>query len=51
MPDVTFTVDGKKLTAPAGMLLMDACRKTGIAIPACCRDRALEDHHCDGGRP
>ncbi|HZB89017.1 MAG TPA: NADH-quinone oxidoreductase subunit NuoG [Terracidiphilus sp.] len=36
MADVTFTVDGKKLTAPAGMLLIDACRKAGIEIPAFC---------------
>ena len=33
MADVTFTVDGKKLTAPAGTLLIEACRKAGIAIP------------------
>ncbi len=36
MPDVSFTVDGKKLTAPAGTLLIDACRKAGIEIPAFC---------------
>ena len=36
MPNVTFTVDGKKLTAPAGMLLIDACREAGIEIPAFC---------------
>ncbi len=36
MPDVTFTVDGKRLTAPAGTLLIDACRKAGIEIPAFC---------------
>jgi NADH-quinone oxidoreductase subunit G len=36
MPDVTFTVDGKQLTAPAGTLLIDACRKAGIEIPAFC---------------
>jgi NADH-quinone oxidoreductase subunit G len=36
MPDVTFTVDGKKLTAPVGMLLIEACRKAGIEIPAFC---------------
>jgi NADH-quinone oxidoreductase subunit G len=36
MPDVTFTVDGKKLTAPAGTLLIDACRKAGIEIPSFC---------------
>jgi NADH-quinone oxidoreductase subunit G len=36
MADVTFTVDGKKLTAPAGTLLIEACRKAGIEIPAFC---------------
>src|ERR1700749_1882351 len=36
MPDVTFTVDGKKLTAPAGTLLIEACRQAGIEIPAFC---------------
>jgi NADH-quinone oxidoreductase subunit G len=36
MPDVTFTVDGHKLTAPAGTLLIDACKSAGIEIPAFC---------------
>ena len=36
MADVTFTVDGKKLTAAAGTLLIEACRKAGIEIPAFC---------------
>jgi NADH-quinone oxidoreductase subunit G len=36
MADVTFTVDGKKLTAPAGTLLIEAARKAGIEIPAFC---------------
>jgi NADH-quinone oxidoreductase subunit G len=36
MADVTFIVDGKKMTAPAGTLLIDACRKAGIEIPAFC---------------
>jgi NADH-quinone oxidoreductase subunit G len=36
MADVSFTVDGKKLTAPAGTLLIDACRAHGIEIPAFC---------------
>jgi len=36
MAEVTFTVDGKTLTAPAGTLLIDACRKAGIEIPAFC---------------
>ena len=36
MADVTFTVDGNKLTAPAGTLLIDACKNAGIEIPAFC---------------
>jgi len=36
MPDVKFTVDGKHLTAPAGTLLIDACKSAGIEIPAFC---------------
>ena len=36
MPDVTFTVDGNKITAPAGTLLIDACKTAGIEIPAFC---------------
>ena len=36
MPDVSFTVDGKKITAPAGTLLIDACKTAGIDIPAFC---------------
>ena len=36
MADVTFTVDGKKLTAPAGTLLIEACRAASIAIPQFC---------------
>jgi NADH-quinone oxidoreductase subunit G len=36
MPDVTFTVDGQKITAPAGTLLIEACKSAGIEIPAFC---------------
>jgi NADH-quinone oxidoreductase subunit G len=36
MADVTFTVDGKKLTAPAGTMLINACRQSGIEIPSFC---------------
>jgi len=36
MADVTITVDGKKLTAPAGTLLIEACRMAGIEVPAFC---------------
>jgi NADH-quinone oxidoreductase subunit G len=36
MPDVTITVDGKKITAPGGTLLIEACKSAGIEIPAFC---------------
>jgi NADH-quinone oxidoreductase subunit G len=36
MPDVTFTVDGKQITAPAGTLLIDACKSAGLEVPAFC---------------
>jgi NADH-quinone oxidoreductase chain G len=36
MADVTFTVDGKKVTGPAGTLLIEACRGAGIAVPSFC---------------
>jgi NADH-quinone oxidoreductase subunit G len=36
MADVKFIVDGKQLTAPAGTLLIDACKTAGIEIPAFC---------------
>jgi NADH-quinone oxidoreductase subunit G len=36
MADVALTVDGKTITAPAGTLLIEACRKVGIEVPAFC---------------
>ncbi len=36
MPDVTLTVDGKKITAPAGSLLIEACKNAGIEVPSFC---------------
>ena len=36
MADVTITVDGKKITAPAGTLLIEVCKGAGIEIPAFC---------------
>ena len=36
MADVTITVDGKKVTAPAGTLLIEACKSAGIEVPAFC---------------
>jgi NADH-quinone oxidoreductase subunit G len=36
MADVTLTVDGKKATAPAGTLLIEACKSAGIEVPSFC---------------
>jgi NADH-quinone oxidoreductase subunit G len=36
MPDVNLTVDGKKVTAPAGTLLIEACKTVGIEVPSFC---------------
>jgi len=36
MPDVNLTVDGKKLSAPAGTLLIEACKSVGIEVPSFC---------------
>jgi len=36
MADVNITVDGKKIAAPAGTLLIEACKSAGIEIPAFC---------------
>jgi len=36
MPDVNLTVDGKKLKAPAGTLLIEACKSVGIEVPSFC---------------
>jgi NADH-quinone oxidoreductase subunit G len=36
MANVTLTVDGKKVTAPAGTLLIEACKSAGIEVPSFC---------------
>ncbi|HUA16594.1 MAG TPA: NADH-quinone oxidoreductase subunit NuoG [Verrucomicrobiae bacterium] len=36
MADVSLTVDGKKVTAPAGTLLIEACKSVGIEVPSFC---------------
>jgi len=36
MPDVNLIVDGKKLAAPAGTLLIEACKSVGIEVPSFC---------------
>src|ERR1035438_1327933 len=36
MANVNLTVDGKKITAPAGTLLIEACKTVGIEVPSFC---------------
>src|SRR5437868_5547310 len=36
MADVNITVDGKKVTAPPGTLLIEACKTVGIEVPSFC---------------
>src|SRR2546428_7829947 len=36
MPHLSITVDGKKVTAPAGTLLIEACKSVGIEVPSFC---------------
>lgn len=36
MADVNITVNGKKITAPAGTLLIEACKQVGIEVPSFC---------------
>jgi NADH-quinone oxidoreductase subunit G len=36
MADINITVDGRKVTAPAGTLLIEACKTVGIEVPSFC---------------
>jgi NADH-quinone oxidoreductase subunit G len=36
MADINITVDGRKIAAPAGSLLIEVCKRHGIEIPAFC---------------
>ena len=36
MADVNLTIDGNKITAPAGALLIEVCKSIGIEVPAFC---------------
>jgi NADH-quinone oxidoreductase subunit G len=36
MADVNLIVDGKKIAAPAGTLLIEACKSVGIEVPSFC---------------
>ncbi|MBI4927820.1 MAG: NADH-quinone oxidoreductase subunit NuoG [Anaerolineae bacterium] len=40
--DVTLTIDGKTLTVPAGMLIVDAAKMIGVDIPVFCYHPKME---------
>src|SRR3989440_5747798 len=42
MPDVNLTIDGKKLTVPAGTLIVEAAKTIGIEIPVFCYHHKLD---------
>jgi NADH-quinone oxidoreductase subunit G len=42
VPDVNLTIDGHKITAPAGTLVVEAAKTIGIEIPVFCYHHKLE---------
>src|SRR5579859_4354293 len=42
MPDVNLTIDGHKLTVPAGTLVVEAAKTVGIEIPVFCYHHKLD---------
>ena len=36
MADVNITIDGKRVTVPAGTLLIEAAKSVGIEVPSFC---------------
>jgi NADH-quinone oxidoreductase subunit G len=42
LPDVNLTIDGRKLTVPAGTLIVEAAKSIGIEIPVFCYHHKLE---------
>jgi bidirectional [NiFe] hydrogenase diaphorase subunit len=42
MSDITFTIDGKEVTASPGTTLLEAARSIGIEIPTLCYHEKLE---------
>src|SRR5256885_1901726 len=42
MPDINLTIDGKKLSVPAGTLIVEAAKTIGIEIPVFCYHHKLD---------
>ena len=52
---LTLTVDGRSVSARAGMTVLEACREAGIHLPTLCHDPRLEPYlalaeELEGGR-
>jgi len=43
MADVTLTINGKTVTAPAGTTILDAAAQAGVYIPTLCHDPSLPE--------
>src|SRR3977135_1451824 len=41
MPDINLTIDGHKVTVPAGTLIVEAAKTVGIEIPGFCSQHKL----------
>jgi NADH-quinone oxidoreductase subunit G len=42
MPDINLTIDGRKVTVPAGTLIVEAAKQIGIEIPVFCYHHKLD---------
>src|SRR5215471_18590390 len=42
MPDVNLTIDGHRITVPAGTLVVEAAKTVGIEIPVFCYHHKLD---------
>jgi NADH dehydrogenase/NADH:ubiquinone oxidoreductase subunit G len=44
MSDITFTIDGREVSATPGMTVLEAARAAGITIPTLCHHEKLEPY-------
>jgi NADH dehydrogenase/NADH:ubiquinone oxidoreductase subunit G len=44
MTDMVLQIDGKEVTAPAGVTVLQAAQQAGISIPTLCHHEQLEDY-------
>ena len=42
MDNIKMTINGKEITAPAGITILEAARQNGIYIPTLCHDDSVE---------